>query len=77
MKTWFCRIKAETHDWSGKRRRLDRKLPSGKLKETIFQVFDKIERPWEFYGVELHLFTPIHHNVFIIDPDTGEVENIS
>jgi hypothetical protein len=74
---WFIRLKAETHTMDGKRRRINRSVPVGNHLQTTLDTVNKVKNPWEFYGVTLHVFTPLHHTEYVIDPDTREISCIS
>ena len=76
--SWFCRLYGETHLPNGKRRRFNRMMSfgNGGLSSQILATVNKCKNPWEFYGVTLHLITPIHHNQFVIDPDTQKITNL-
>ena len=66
---WYIRITSETHDPSGRRRRFNRLVPSDE------RATEWIEEhlPAVFYGCPVHLLTPIHHNVGVVDPDTRKL----
>lgn len=74
---WFIRLRASTRTMDGKRRRINCSLPVGDHKQTVLDVVQKRKNPWGFYGVDLHVTTPLHHTVYCIDPDTQNVEVLS
>jgi hypothetical protein len=79
---WSIRLVADTRTVSGKRRRINRSLLHGRnydlpVKTLIKYTIEKQKNCHEFYGVDLHLLTPLHHTIYVIDPDTREVECLS
>jgi len=69
---WYIRIICEAYSANGKRHRFNRAAPS------FFRTTDGLKKwiadnlPPAFHGCELHILTPIHHNVAMIEPDTRE-----
>ena len=70
---WEIRVTSETHDQSGKRRKFSRRVPV----ETFPVLSNDATRAWIeatlpalFYGCAVHVTTPLHHDVGVVDPDT-------
>jgi hypothetical protein len=79
---WSLRLVADTRTVSGKRRRINRSLLRGRnydlpVKELVKFTVNNLPSSWEFYGVDLHLVTPLHHTIYVIDPDTREIRCVS
>lgn len=75
---WFIRVSCIT-TVAGKRTSFNRMIPLNELDPTTPASTRKwIEEnlPPQFHGAMIHISTPIHHNVGIVDKTTGKFKYV-
>lgn len=75
--SWNVKLKAITHNVSGKKRTINRKIKGHDVKKEVVEAINSLDNPWEFYGVGLEVITPLHFTEYVIDPDTKQLICIS
>src|SRR3990167_2984417 len=67
---WYIRVQSDTHDPSSRRHRFNRLVPRHHDGKHCLARWIETTLPAVYHGCAVHVTTPLHHNIGVVDPDT-------